>query len=311
MSTNAIEITKKPSLLQVMADERSISPQAFLEAIRSTVFPKEGTQEQLIAFLLIANKYKLEPLLKEIYAFPSKGGIQPIVGVDGWTAIVNRQAEYDGVEFVENFNKAGDLMSITAKIHRKDRALPTVVTEYLMECRRDTEPWKKWPIRMLRHKAFIQCARLAFSISGVVDDDEAVRINPALGPVIDQGLVDPVDQEIDFLFGELRWPHSKRTSALNQYGGRKNALLEYLQGEHAKAQRFVRQEPQTEAEATGNAPEAQGATGRAGKRGKAQAEATASSAPAQATAAEAKTETVEPEKTESAETGGADLWSQM
>ena len=38
------------------------------------------------------------------------------------------------------------------------------------------EPWKRWPRRMLRHKAYIQGARIAFGFSGIYDEDEAQRI---------------------------------------------------------------------------------------------------------------------------------------
>jgi hypothetical protein len=50
------------------------------------------------------------------------------------------------------------------------------VTEYLAECRRDTGPWKSHPRRMLRHKAMIQAARLAFGYGGIYDQDEAERV---------------------------------------------------------------------------------------------------------------------------------------
>ncbi|EKJ46221.1 phage recombination protein Bet, partial [Escherichia coli EC1869] len=37
-------------------------------------------------------------------------------------------------------------------------------------------PWQSHPKRMLRHKAMIQCARLAFGFAGIYDKDEAERI---------------------------------------------------------------------------------------------------------------------------------------
>jgi hypothetical protein len=37
-------------------------------------------------------------------------------------------------------------------------------------------PWATHPKRMLRHKAMIQCARIAFSFAGIYDQDEAERI---------------------------------------------------------------------------------------------------------------------------------------
>ena len=57
-------------------------------------------------------------------------------------------------------------------MYRKDRDHATTCTEYLAECSRNTEPWKKWPARMLRHKAAIQTARYAFGFSGIVEPDE-------------------------------------------------------------------------------------------------------------------------------------------
>jgi hypothetical protein len=39
-----------------------------------------------------------------------------------------------------------------------------------------TAPWKSHPKRMLRHKALIQAARIAFSFAGIFDQDEAERI---------------------------------------------------------------------------------------------------------------------------------------
>ena len=102
-----------------------------------------------------------------------------MVGVDGWAAIVNRQSQLNGIEFEEHFNDKGIIQAVTCKIHRKDCALPVVVTEYTHECRRDTIPWQTMPIRMTRNRAFVQCARMAFSISGIVDDDEARTIEGA------------------------------------------------------------------------------------------------------------------------------------
>ncbi|MFO1465836.1 MAG: recombinase RecT [Steroidobacteraceae bacterium] len=65
---------------------------------------------------------------------------------------------------------------IECTIERKDRSMPVSVREYLAECERDTGPWKSHPRRMLRHKALIQCARIAFGFAGVYDPDEGDRI---------------------------------------------------------------------------------------------------------------------------------------
>jgi hypothetical protein len=98
----------------------------------------------------------------------------PVVGVDGWSRIINEHPQCDGIEFKD----AEDGSWCECTIHRKDRAHPTRCTEYMSECRRKTAPWDSHPARMLRHKTIIQCARMAFGFA-LKDPDEAERIMEA------------------------------------------------------------------------------------------------------------------------------------
>lgn len=173
MSTAITENTpQKASALNLMASRFSVEPDKLLSTLKATVF-KGATNDELLALVVVANTYGLSPLLKEIYAFPAKGGgIVPVVSVDGWIRMCNDHPQMDGVVFTDNHSESGELLSVTCHIYRKDRTHPTVVTEYLSECKRNTEPWKM-ANRMLRHKALIQCARVAFGFSGIQDEDEA------------------------------------------------------------------------------------------------------------------------------------------
>ena len=74
---------------------------------------------------------------------------------------------------------------IDCAMYRKDRARPVIIREYLDEVYREpfkgkfglvTGPWQTHPKRFLRHKAMIQCARMAFGYGGIFDQDEAERI---------------------------------------------------------------------------------------------------------------------------------------
>lgn len=167
------ELVKTP--LTAMAARLEISGEEIKNVLMNTVMPaggKDVTPEQFTAFIATANNYGLDPLKREIYAFPAKGGgIQPVVGIDGWLSIINSHADFDGMELNEQFED-GHIFSVTCTIHHKKHAHPTVITEYLSECKRKTDPWNK-PIRMLRHKAVIQAARYAFGLSGIVEPDEA------------------------------------------------------------------------------------------------------------------------------------------
>lgn len=166
--------TERRSLVSKMADKYGLEPNKMMATLKQTAFRGDVSNEQMAALLIVADQHNLNPWLKEIYAFPSRQGIVPVVGVDGWARITNEHPQFDGMEF----SLAGEAgkEAYTCTIHRKDRSHPTSVTEYMTECKRPTDPWNSHPLRMLRHKAMIQCARLAFSFAGIYDPDEAERI---------------------------------------------------------------------------------------------------------------------------------------
>lgn len=165
----------KASVLASMASRLNAEQSKFLATLKATVF-KQATDEEMMALCIVANEYHLNPFLKEVYAFPAKGGgIVPIVSVDGWLRIINEHPQMNGLDFQSTYADGGKLESVTCTIWRKDREHPIRVTEYLSECKRPTDPWKM-ENRMLRHKALIQCARVAFGFSGIYDEDEAERI---------------------------------------------------------------------------------------------------------------------------------------
>lgn len=166
----------KPMLLDLMADKAGLRPQEFADTVRATCGMGKASAEEFAAFLMVAKEYSLNPLTKEIYAFPAKGGgIVPVVSIDGWVNLVNSHPACDGFEFDVEHDDKGELVAITCRMFRKDRSRPVVVTEYYEECKRGTEPWKM-KHRMLRHKAMIQAARYAFGFSGIYDEDEGAKI---------------------------------------------------------------------------------------------------------------------------------------
>lgn len=191
------------SLIIKIADRFGVEAPKLMTTLKATAFRQRDndppvTDEQMMALLIVADQYKLNPFTKEIYAYPDKGGIVPVVSVDGWTRIVNEHSQFDGVEFeygplVEPGTMDGQAFTahefVTTKIYRKDRGHPIALTEYLDEVYRPPfrgtrnnkpyevkGPWQTHTKRMHRHKSWIQCARLAFGFAGIYDDDEAQRI---------------------------------------------------------------------------------------------------------------------------------------
>ena len=177
---------KSASVLARLAKRFGVDEGKMLECLKATAFRGQVSNEQMMSLCVVADQYGLNPWTKEIYAFPDKNnGIVPVVGVDGWSRIINEHPQFDGVETADS----EDGKSCKCTIHRKDRAHPTSVTEYMEECFLKTSPWESHPRRMLRHKALIQCARIAFGYAGIYDQDEAerivegVEIGPARAPV--------------------------------------------------------------------------------------------------------------------------------
>jgi phage recombination protein Bet len=176
-----------------LAESLGVSGEGYelANTLKATAFKGQVSDAQMAALLIVASQYKLNPWTKEIYAFPDRqNGIVPVVGVDGWARIINSHPQFDGMEFEQ------DDQACTCIMHRKDRSRPVRVTEFMAECRREgVGPWKSHPKRMLRHKAMIQCARLAFGFGGIYDQDEAERINESSAPTVQHmGAADVVQE---------------------------------------------------------------------------------------------------------------------
>lgn len=194
-----IEAPIKPlpsaSVIVRMAARYGVDADKMLTTLKATAFRGNVTNEQMMALLVVADQYQLNPWTKEIYAFPDKNnGIVPVVGVDGWSRVINSHPQFDGMDFEEGPTDERKIPEwIECRMHRKDRSHPVCVKEYFSEVVRDVGPWKSHPRRMLRHKAMIQCARLAFGFVGVYDEDEAERIidvTPRSDPRPDTSQVD-------------------------------------------------------------------------------------------------------------------------
>lgn len=179
---NAVVVKSAPlasnSVLVRMSSRYGVDADKMLTTLKATCFKGDVSNEQMMALLVVADQYDLNPWTKEIFAFPGQGGaIVPVVGVDGWSRIINSHPQFDGVDFMDGeLNNRSIPTWIECRIHRKDRTHAVSVKEYFDEVVRDTGPWKSHPRRMLRHKALIQAARLAFGFAGIYDQDEGERI---------------------------------------------------------------------------------------------------------------------------------------
>ena len=184
-------MTASRSLVATVADRYGVEPAKLLATLSATVFSGANTHE-LMALLVVADQYHLNPFTREIYAFrnPRGTGIVPVVSVDGWAKLLNQSPDFDGMQFTD-----GPLVDcegrqvpewIECTIHLRGRQHPVTVREWLDECyvpprgeKKLPGPWQTHTRRMLRHKALVQCARVALGLSGIYDPDEGERIREA------------------------------------------------------------------------------------------------------------------------------------
>jgi phage recombination protein Bet len=204
MSDKSIDGPKQPKrLVTTVAGKYGVDPDKLLVTLKATAFKTtmEVSNEQMMALLVVADQYDLNPFTREIYAFPDKkNGIIPVVGVDGWSRIINSNPAFDGLEFRESETLVVAEEHkpcpewIECLIYRKDRRHAISVRERFAECYRPPfkgkdgyegkGPWQTHTSRFLRHKAMIQAARVAFGFVGIYDPDEAERMREVvdLGP---------------------------------------------------------------------------------------------------------------------------------
>ena len=184
MNTPVKTDKKYPPIIESAAQQWGIAPDAVLPFLKKTVVTGTRkytpTDADCIQFLIVAMHHKLNPFTRESHALGDRDRMIPVVGIDGWMRIANANG-FNGSDAKVEVGEDGKCVSCTVSIYVKGRDHPVTVTEYMDECyvapRNGYDgPWQSHPKRMLRHKAFIQACRIAFSVAGVFDEDEAQRV---------------------------------------------------------------------------------------------------------------------------------------
>ena len=166
------------SPLARIATRHGVQPSRLIAVIQQTIIKDRNvSDEEVLAFLMVADRYGLDPILKQIHAFRARGGgLVPIVGVDGWARIASQEPLCDGYTFKYAYKPDGSILSCTCVMGVKGRAIPTEITEFYDECFRPTDAWKQMGHRMIRHRAFVQACRVVLGVSGLYDPEEGEDI---------------------------------------------------------------------------------------------------------------------------------------
>lgn len=183
--------SKNQHALAIMAKNMQVSPKEVRSILSAAAFKDCQTDAEFMSALIICNTYGLNPLMKQISVFKNRRGIlSVVVGIDGWLELINKHPQFDGMTTTEikGENDAGTgtgIEAIECTIYRGDRRYHPPHKERMVECyvppyKKDKYeikgPWQTHPVRMLKWKAINQAGRIAFGFAGVIDSDEAHRI---------------------------------------------------------------------------------------------------------------------------------------
>lgn len=158
---------------------------------------KNVTAYDVFSFLLNCQKLQLNPMLKQIYGFESKGKVVTVISVEGWNEIANRHPQFDGFdyEFPEPVERELSYQKSTydngyrktstvtvkrrvsdwmiCRVYRKDRSHPIAITTFFDEASTGTEPWATMPMQMLQNRAMVNAIKKAFNINAYAEDDRS------------------------------------------------------------------------------------------------------------------------------------------
>lgn len=169
-------------------EEKKWTPEQ-VNTIKSTVAPK-ATDEELDMFLSISSTYGLDPFLREIWCVDMGGRTVITTGRDGYLKIANRNPNYNGitgdvVRAGDKFVKEGDtvkhlystsnrgpIVGAYAIVYRTDRAHPVYVFAPFNEYNKNNSVWRQYPSAMILKVAESMALKRAFSISGLVTEEE-------------------------------------------------------------------------------------------------------------------------------------------
>ena len=123
-------------LLDGMAAKYGLIPTEFSSTVRATCGMPNASPEEFAAFISVCREYGLNPITREIYAMPKKGGgLIPVVGIDGWIHLINDHPQADGFTSSTSMSRTANWWRSPAACTAKDRSHPVEVTEYLVRVR--------------------------------------------------------------------------------------------------------------------------------------------------------------------------------
>lgn len=132
-----------------------------------------ATNTEFELLMYMANKYNLDPLLKQIWLV--KFGDSPAqiyAGRDGFLEIAHRSGHFDGMETVVNFDENKKPVNAICTVWRNDMSHPIKSDVLFVEYSTGQNLWKTKPAVMIVKVAESVALRKAFSVSGLYSPEE-------------------------------------------------------------------------------------------------------------------------------------------
>ena len=185
--------------------------------IRKQFFPANATAVEMQYCMKVAEKFNLNPILKQIYFVSRRSKaengawiekIEPLVGRDSFLTLAHRSGKFAGIETECSISpkaklvngaweQVNDLVAI-CKVYRSDMSKPVVVevsySEYVQKTSAGeiTKFWKEKPETMLKKVAESQALRKAFDITGLYAEEELEPITKE-ARVADTEIIQQID----------------------------------------------------------------------------------------------------------------------
>lgn len=144
------------------------------DLVKNTV-AKGATDTEFQLLVYTANKYKLDPLLREIWCVKRNANDPALIFTsrDGFYKVAQRSGKLDGINSGVAFDDKGALVTAWAEVWVKGSSHSFREEVYLAEYKGNSPIWNKMPITMLKKVAEIHALKKAFNISGMYGEEEA------------------------------------------------------------------------------------------------------------------------------------------
>lgn len=163
-----------------------------VQLMKDTV-ARGATDNEFSLFMHLAQSYGLDPFLKEIWClkYASNQPATVFTSRDGYLKIASRSPEMDGIQSDVVYQNdtldklpdgnvkhsygqpRGEIIGAYALVFRKDRSRPAYFYAPIKEYNGGNNPtWKKYPSAMIVKVAEAMALKRAFSISGLVTQEE-------------------------------------------------------------------------------------------------------------------------------------------